>query len=102
MRVSPASASVAVTAAPMSTPAAVFSAMLRVTFEELNTGALLVSVLVRPTQGGSDSLESPSSLVALTRTSYSVSATRLEMVVVVVGASFEPETVAPLTRQYTL
>ena len=39
---SPASASVAVTAAPTFWPAAVFSAISRDTFEELNTGAVLV------------------------------------------------------------
>ena len=43
MRVSPVSASVAVTAAPTFSPAAVFSATERLTAVGLNTGALLVT-----------------------------------------------------------
>ena len=49
MRVSPVSASVAVTAAPTFSPAAVFSATERLTAAGLNTGALLaVPVLAAP------------------------------------------------------
>ena len=43
MRVSPVSASVAVTAAPTFSPAAVFSATERLTAVGLNTGALLAA-----------------------------------------------------------
>ena len=67
MRVSPVSASVAVTTAPTFSPAAVFSATERLTAEGLNTGALLVGELVLPVPEA-DQSPSPSSLWARTCT----------------------------------